>query len=130
LNQFGSQQSSQLGSDLVNQSFQSQLTTQSYLPSGSFYSTQYQVPQYYPTQTTQQWSVVPQTQLQQSEILNQNTLYNNMLNQAVSFQTPQPYYTIQVPQVSLQYNGYPSTNIQDQLSIYGNPKPIVLTQPI
>lgn len=51
-----------------------------------------------------------------------------MLNQALSFQTPQPYYTIQVPQVSLQYTGYPSKSIQDQLNVYGNPKPTVPIQ--
>lgn len=41
------------------------------------------------------------------------------MNQAVSFQTPQQYYTIQVPQISLQYSGHPTTNVQDQLITYG-----------
>ena len=139
MNQLGSQQSSQVGTNLLNQSYQSQQATQSYLPSGSLYTTQYQIPQYQvpqvqvpqsiPTQTTQQWSVTPQTQLSQASILNQNTLYNNnnLLNQAVSFQTPQPFYTAQVPQVSLQYSGYPSTNIQNQLNLNSNPKPTIPT---
>lgn len=91
--------------------------TQSYAPSGQFYNTQYQVPQN-TIQSISQWTVSPQ-QLQYSQ---PNILSQNLLNQAVSFQQSQPFYTIQVPQISFQYSGYPSKNIQDQLNSYGNQK--------